>query len=371
MDTLLGSSTSEVRLRRIRRRRRQKISYSSIDLSSLIKFHHFLSESVAFHSHERVSVPRPILTDLDDVFSKKHFRFTIPEIREISGLLGLSAFIDVPHTGMRLEGWRCLTVLLYKLSGTHSNNDVGLFFSYHPTTISKITRFVICKLIERWLPLLRWNNIARVRGERRRFSKAIHNAGGHLTNCIGFIDGTHREIARPVEHQQLFYSGHKHVHSLKFQAFTTPDGIIVSMFGPDVGSRHDMHLWIASDFESLLSAHFNHYVVYADQGYTSTLNGHIISPFAATYLTQQESDFNASMLLPRLSVEWGFMRITQLFPWFQRPTFLRGFSMLIAEHYLIATLLTNIRTCLDGHNIISSLFNCKPCSLREYLEVTL
>jgi hypothetical protein len=111
MDTLLGSSTSEVRLRRNRRRRRQKISSSSIDLSSLIKFHHFLSESVAFHSHERVSVPRPILTDLDDVFSRKHFRFTIPEIREISGLLGLSAFIDVPHTGMRLEGWRCLTVL--------------------------------------------------------------------------------------------------------------------------------------------------------------------------------------------------------------------------------------------------------------------
>ena len=160
MDTLLGSSISEVRLRRNRRRRRQKISSSSIDLSALIKFHHFLSQSVALHSLERVSVPRPILTDLDDVFSKKIFRFTMAEIREISGLLDLSAFIDVPCTGIHLEGRRCLTILLYNLSGTHSNNDVGHFFSYHPTTISKMTRSVTCTLIEKWLPLIRFNIIS-------------------------------------------------------------------------------------------------------------------------------------------------------------------------------------------------------------------
>ncbi len=90
-----------------------------------------------------MSVPRPILTDMENIVCKQRFRFSLSEIREISGLLGLTDMVDIPDTRMKLEGWRALTVFLYKLAGTHSNIDVGLFFSYAPSTISRITRFVV------------------------------------------------------------------------------------------------------------------------------------------------------------------------------------------------------------------------------------
>lgn len=49
------------------------------------------------------------------------------------------------------------------------------------------------------------------------FSVAIEQKGAPLSTCIGFIDGTVRQIARPVVNQQIMYSGHKRVHCIKFQ----------------------------------------------------------------------------------------------------------------------------------------------------------
>ena len=49
------------------------------------------------------------------------------------------------------------------------------------------------------------------------FAYAIQQKGAPLTTCIGFIDGTVRQIAHPVVNQQIMYSGHKRVHCIKFQ----------------------------------------------------------------------------------------------------------------------------------------------------------
>ncbi len=61
-----------------------------------------------------------------------------------------------------------------------------------------------------------------------------------MKNCVGFIDGTNREIARPIDDQNMFYSGHKHVHSIKFQSWITPDGIISHLFGLVNSKGHDV-----------------------------------------------------------------------------------------------------------------------------------
>ena len=50
-----------------------------------------------------------------------------------------------------------------------------------------------------------------------RFADAIHAKGAPLDRCWGFIDGTVRQIARPVRNQRIMYSGHKRVHCIKFQ----------------------------------------------------------------------------------------------------------------------------------------------------------
>jgi hypothetical protein len=55
----------------------------------------------------------------------------------------------------------------------------------------------------------------------------------------GFIDDTLRNVCRPTRFQRAAYSGHKHTHGIKFQSIVTPDGLIVCLFGPIPGSRHD------------------------------------------------------------------------------------------------------------------------------------
>lgn len=53
--------------------------------------------------------------------------------------------------------------------------------------------------------------------DAKSFASAVHAKGGPLTQCIGFINGTVRPIARPIVNQRIMYSGHKRVHCIKFQ----------------------------------------------------------------------------------------------------------------------------------------------------------
>ena len=64
------------------------------------------------------------------------------------------------------------------------------------------------------------------------YADAVFLKGAPLENCFGFIDGTVRPISRPGEHQRLVYSGHKTVHSLKFQSVGLPNGMIANLYGP-------------------------------------------------------------------------------------------------------------------------------------------
>ena len=49
------------------------------------------------------------------------------------------------------------------------------------------------------------------------YADAVSLKGAVLNNCLGFIDGTVRQICRPGDYQNAIYHGHKHVHASKFQ----------------------------------------------------------------------------------------------------------------------------------------------------------
>lgn len=49
------------------------------------------------------------------------------------------------------------------------------------------------------------------------FATVINDKGAPLKQCWGFIDGTPRQIARPIRNQRIMYSGHKRIHCIKFQ----------------------------------------------------------------------------------------------------------------------------------------------------------
>ena len=66
----------------------------------------------------------------------------------------------------------------------------------------------------------------------QEYADAIHDAGGALENCWGFVDGTVRPICRPGEHQRMMYNGHKRVHAIKFQSVVAPNGLVAHLYGP-------------------------------------------------------------------------------------------------------------------------------------------
>ncbi len=84
-------------------------------------------------------------------------------------------------------------------------------------------------------------------------------------------------------------------------------------------------------------------------------------------LDEDEQFFNSSMLEPRLTVEWGFMRVSQLFQAFSKPSTLKSGQMPVAQMYAVAVLLTNLRTCMHEGNLVSKYFDLKPCTPEEYL----
>ena len=53
------------------------------------------------------------------------------------------------------------------------------------------------------------------------------------------------------------------------------------------------------------------YVIYGDPAYGLDLN--MLSPFRGAKLTAEQQEFNRCMRKVRVSVEWGFGKITQIF----------------------------------------------------------
>ncbi len=54
----------------------------------------------------------------------------------------------------------------------------------------------------------------------QEYVNTVHNTGGALENCCGFVDGTVQPICHPGENQRIMYNGHKRVHAIKFQSGT-------------------------------------------------------------------------------------------------------------------------------------------------------
>jgi hypothetical protein len=88
-------------------------------------------------------------------------------------------------------------------------------------------------------------------------------------------------------------------------------------------------------------------------------------------MTDERREFNDRMAAVRISVEWGIMRIKQLFAFLTFVLPLRIYSAPVAKYYRVAALLTNMITCMSGSCETAEYFNCAPPSLDEYMSLFL
>ena len=87
------------------------------------------------------------------------------------------------------------------------------------------------------------------------------------------------------------------------------------MFGPIEGKRHDAFMLGVSGLAEKLGRfqrpNGEPYIIYGDPAYGLTRN--ILAPFRGVRLTDDQQEFSSRMSKLRVSVEWGFGKICQLF----------------------------------------------------------
>jgi hypothetical protein len=141
-----------------------------------------------------------------------------------------------------LSNFEAMAILLKRFAYPIRLRELGQFFGRQFEYVSKVVNDLVDFLYEKYSSLFEWDQ-NRLHPEcLERFCNKISEKGVPLEKVFGFIDGTVRPMCRPSKHQRKCYNGHKRVHALKFQSVTTPDGLIVHLFGPIEGRRHDCFL---------------------------------------------------------------------------------------------------------------------------------
>ncbi|CAN7943582.1 unnamed protein product [Ixodes hexagonus] len=307
------------------------------------------------------------LAQMDSAVFKQQFRFNKEDLPALTSALRVP---EVVTTAQRIAvpGQEALCILLRRLSYPNRLCDLEEMFGRHSSTLSSVTTNMLRHLTTtfRGLTADLSSHAWLTRSSLEEFAEAVHAKGAPLQNCWGFLDGTARPICRPTEDQRLYFSGHKRVHTLKFQSIMCANGIIVEMYGPYPGHRHDAGMLrlsgLCERLEDLVEGAV--YTIYGDPAYP--LRPLIQKPFMGARLSAAEVNFNKRMSSVRQAVEWGFGKVASSFAFVDFKKNQKIMLQQVPEMYQAATLLTNCHTCLYGSQT-SMYFQLSPPTLEEYL----
>lgn len=202
------------------------------------------------------------------------------------------------------------------------------------------------------------------------FGRVVQAKGAPLDVVVAIIDGTLQKNTCPIRNQHLVFNGWKRIHCLKYHVLLSPDGIVIHVYGPVDGRRHDETVFKESGLVDLLEKHFwtpsgQPLYIYGDLAYS--VGPHILSPFKGPALTQEQKKFNYKMSRVREPVEWIFKEVNQQFEFLD---FSRSQKILLgpcALYYMVSLLLCNAHTILH-YPQIPQYFSCSPLSLHEYFS---
>lgn len=313
--------------------------------------------------------PRVGILDIDALSPAQcveRFRVDAAGIRRLADSLDLPEEIRDPRSRCAAQRTEAMCILLRRLSYPARWEDLAAEFGRSKAFMCSIFLHMVDLIDRRFAANMRLNPNA-LAPRLHDYAAAISAKGAPLDTCFAFLDGTAWQVSRPSRLQREVYSGHKRYHCIKFQSVQLPNGIIADLSGPWPGCRHDQFLLHASQLEQRLShPAFDGYVLYGDEGYT--YSEHIAVPFRTAYMTDERRTFNERMSAVRISVEWGFMRVKQLFAFLAFVPPQRMYSSPVAKYYRVAVLLTNLITCMNGSCQTSLYFNCPPPTLEEYMS---
>jgi hypothetical protein len=314
-------------------------------------------------------VPRPWGRGFLGVDARQHYRFTMDEIHIMAEHLQLPEFI-VTENRYKVDRIEALCITLYRLSWPVRSCELEkLFPDRSSSALSAIFLHMVQWIHDNWKHLLLFDHVRLTPEFMERCVQAVDAKGTHQRNCWSFIDRTHYRICRPENDQREFYTGHKHMHSLKYQAISTPDGMIVHFGGPFPGRRHDARMLTDSHIRDYLAVHARNQngdrlFVYGDEGYGRGIQ--VLAPFRGNVDAEQMA-YNESMRRPRLAAEWGFCFISNNWGMLNFYTNLRIGLAPVGLYAPVAALFSNLLRCVGRGSTTEAYYQMRAPTIEEYL----
>ena len=206
------------------------------------------------------------------------------------------------------------------------------------------------------------------------YSQLIKKKTGNAIDTLwGFIDGMIRKTARPLYNQRTVYMKFKKCHGIKFQSVLVPDGYIACLYGPMLVKTHDAKLLCQSNLMEQLcpampddNSNGPIYSLYGDLVYPQS--PYLLGGFCNVVNGTDEAHFNQFMSSVRITVEWGYCKIIEQWKFLDFCQEMRIFQSPVAQYYINATFLSNLRNCMIG-NKTRNYFDVQEMSIEEYIAL--
>ncbi|CEG81172.1 hypothetical protein RMATCC62417_15400 [Rhizopus microsporus] len=170
-------------------------------------------------------------------------RFNHQQIKRICQAAGIKDTLK--FNDFKISGELALAVLLVHHSFPRRLYDMVDIFGIYETNLSRVCNGISHLLFHKFRRGIEFDERHFSKENLSRFSEALVKKGAILDCVVGFIDGTMQQTCRPgdAEIQNVVYNRLKHIHCLKLQAISTPDGITSSLCGPYHGSHNDQRMF--------------------------------------------------------------------------------------------------------------------------------
>ena len=291
------------------------------------------------------------LDRLDDSECVANFRFNKRDIYNLKDKLQIPEDV-ICYNRTRVDGIEAFCVFLNRFAYPIRYGTMIPLFGRSVPELSIITYKILNHIHNNFSRLFSgFNHPWMTPNSLEEYANIVHNKGAALDFCWGFIDGTVRPVCRPTRNQRILYNGHKRVHAINFQSVVQPNGLIVNLFGPIEGRRHDAAMLAESGLLAQLQQHSRApngrvLCIYGDPAYP--LRQELQSPFRRPGLTPQQEEFNRSMSKVRISVEWEFKEIITYFKFIDFKKNLKVHSVQLVKCILLVVFYQTVdHVCME------------------------
>jgi len=295
----------------------------------------------------------------------------------------------VTFKGYSFTADEAVSVLLLTLATNATLNKINQKFGIKRSKASTIMSWSVQVLHDMWYKPLFVTDFRRWTRDFPEWAAAVCQVQGgddgtSYRGIVAFVDGTLNPTCRPPPWlQRAFYSGYKKKHGVHWQGTLALMGLLIDLAGPFEGRHTDKWMLNVSELTDRLKQALDWAVdnegapvtwpagdiyFFGDAGYNRRLQMQVMhAKPPGRELTDAQTRVNLRLSKSRIANEWIFGRIGALWPYVACKTKLKVRVGNVGSVFIVATLLTNALTCLEG-SATSKYFGLVPPTLEEYFD---